>query len=54
MSSETCLTCNHSDVWPTGEGICDKRKKGIYGNDKACFEFNNDKEFKPDDLDQIP
>lgn len=38
---DKCSECEFSEVWPTGEGRCSLRDKGLYGNDEACAWFEN-------------
>jgi len=46
-----CSDCEFSDIWPTGEGLCDFRDKAIEGNDKACSDFSKRDFDEPKELE---
>ena len=53
ISEEICLTCDFSDIWPTGEGLCDFHDKAIEGNDKACEDYAKRNFEEPEEMEFI-
>jgi len=46
-----CSECEFSDIWPTGEGLCDFHDKAICGNDKACGDSVNRQFIEPKEME---
>lgn len=44
MTDKTCLTCDYSDIEPTGEGFCMYEDIEVKGNNNACEFYRKIKE----------